>query len=302
MSPERHRRRFFHLAALVAFGVAAFVLVSGPALARKGAETGYDDAFGGVEGAAPALRVAGSSVFPLLTEVTFDTGESSPTRATVEGIGTLLFGRYVLTVAHAITLDHLETTVPTARGRIIVPLDGRPVARSTWLLDGDRRVPLRLVASREDVDIALLLAPETIDLPGFPYPVGDSEALELADRVALLESDPVAGVLFRPGAVAALRGSAVVHSVSRNDQVFLMSLGLTSGESGAPVVAPRRGHYELVGLAQGTYVGPRQLAWAIRIGPALEALKRADSWSPDLQRFLHLCGHDGVASLGSGAP
>src|SRR5213593_403251 len=75
-------------------------------------------------GSAP-LRAAGSSVFPLLTEVDFDTGEEAPERATVEGTGTVFFGRFVLTVAHAVTLDRLEKRVRTPRGEMSLPVEGR---------------------------------------------------------------------------------------------------------------------------------------------------------------------------------
>ncbi len=84
-------------AVIVSAGVAAALLQSG---SKAGA----------------SLGLAGQSIVPLRTEVDFDTGEDSPQRSTVEGTGTVLFGRYVLTVAHAVTLDRLEMTVRTARG------------------------------------------------------------------------------------------------------------------------------------------------------------------------------------------
>lgn len=302
--------------ALVLSGLCAVLLYSGVALARwqpetsaagtqvppgvasrrAAAEQGYDDAPCQSDGESPPLSSAGLSVFPLLSEVTFDTGEGSPTQATVEGSGTLLFSRFVLTVAHAVTLDRLEATVRTHRGEMKIPLDARRISETTYLLHAGRRLPLALLARKEDADIALFLLPEGVSLPTFPYPIGDSEALELGDHVALLESDMVAGVLFRPASVAGLRGSAAVAALSRNEGVFLFSMALTSGESGAPILAVRKGAYELVGLAQGTYIGPRQLAWGIRIGHALEALAR-EAPTAEIRKFLQLCCHAATASL-----
>ncbi|MBI4169123.1 MAG: trypsin-like peptidase domain-containing protein [Acidobacteria bacterium] len=295
-------------ATILLSGLAAIILYSESALARwkagagagPGAEPppppGYDDGLCGEGGGSP-LSAAGSSVFRLATEVAFDTGDSAPTKTHVEGSGTVFFGRFVLTVAHAVTLDSLETTVKTPRGQVTIPVDARRVSEATHLLDGKEKVPLTPLARVEEADLALFLLPEGKILPSFPYPIGDSEALRLGDYVALLERDSVAGVLFRPGAVAALRGSEAVSALARSESVFLMSLGLIAGESGAPVVALRDGSYELVGLAQGTYIGPRQLAWAIRIKEALETLSRSAA-SPEARQFLTLCRGEAAAGPG----
>lgn len=250
-------------------------------------------------GAAVSIRAAGGSVFPLRTEVTFDTGEEAPEVSVIEGTGTVLFDRYVLTVAHAVTLERLEKTIRTPRGDMTLPVDGRRISEKTWLMAGDLRLPLTPVVRADKSDLAVFLLPRGVDLPSFPCPIGDSETLDLGDPIAVLGNDPVAGVLLRPGSVAALRGSGLVASLTRPEQVFLISLALTSGESGAPVVAARPEGWVLVGLAQGTYIGPRQLAWAIRIGPALEELSRMER-SSDLQTFLRIWRQVRVTALGAG--
>lgn len=255
---------------------------------RRPAGHDYDPALCRHDADASALEAAGDAVFRLETEVLFDTGEEEPTRVTVEGTGTVLFGRYVLTVAHAVTQDRLETSVRSPRGETRVPIDGRRLSARTWLLQGRDRLLLRLLAADETEDVALLGLPEGTTRPSFPYAVGDSDRLGLGDFVALIERDPVAGTLYRPGAVAALRGPAAITSIARTEGAFLVSFGLTTGESGAPIVATRGGHYELVGLAQGTYQGPRQLAWAIRMSRALAALQRIDG--AEVREFLALCG------------
>ncbi len=249
---------------MLLLGIAVALLVPQASVARRPAS------------AEASLAVAGGSVFLLETEIDFDIGEEAPHRVTLEGTGTVLHDRYVLTVAHVVTQEHLEITLQTPRGDMTLPVDGERISQVTWLVDGDRRVPLRLLARDEEIDAALFRLPEGTDLPPFPYPIGDSERLGLGDPVGLLGTDPQAGVLYRPGTVVALRGSGAVSTVSRNERVFLISIGLISGESGAPVIARLGGRYELVGLAQGTFLGPRRLAWAIRVGPVLEALARRD--------------------------
>ncbi len=245
-------------------------------------------------GAVP-LEAAGSAVFPLLTEVVFDTGEGPPQRSAVEGIGTVLYGRYVLTVAHATTLDHLEAQVRTPRGTMTLPVDGRRLSETTWLVDGDRRSLLIPLGRDETVDVALFALPAQADLPSFPCPIAGDRPPVLGEPIALLGSDPQAGVMVRPASVTALRGPGLVGSVANVERVFLVSLALASGESGAPIIALRDGSCALIGLAQGTYLGPRQLAWAVRIDPALQALALpapAASEAPaGVVEFLRLSGY-----------
>jgi S1-C subfamily serine protease len=287
--------------AALALGIAAGSFCLGVFLGRW-----HPWAGGGV-----SLGQAGASVFPLRTEVEFDTGEEEPQRAVVEGTGTVLFQRFVLTVAHAVTLDRLEVTLRTPRGEVTLPVEGEPLSVKTWLVAGEQRVPLVPLALDDKADLALFLLPRRADFPGFPYAIGDSEALEIGDSIAVLGSDRVAGVLVRKGTVAALRGSAPVERLSSSHRTFLISLALTEGESGAPIVVRREGAYSLVGLAQGTYIGPRQLAWAIRIGPALEALARRGG-SAEIRKFVRLCRRSRIAggpavplhgpTLAAGAP
>lgn len=260
------RRRPVIAITILLSGLAAFIIYSGGASARRTPATAPAAVVG------TPLESAGTSVFRLVTELPPEPGDPSAAGTTVLGTGTVLFDRYVLTVAHAV--HHGSGT--------------------TYLVDGAERVPLTTVARLEKADLALFLLPEGASLPSFPYPIGDSEALRLGDSVALLEHEPAAGALFRPGAVAALRGSEAVSTVAPGEAVFLMSLGLVAGESGAPVVAPRAGSYELVGLAQGTYIGPRQLAWAIRIDKALRALGSSQgAAASETRRFLRLCRRGG---------
>jgi hypothetical protein len=247
-------------------GLAAFIIYSESALARRPV-VAAPPAVGSVP-----LESAGSSIFRLVTELPPEPDDPSPAGTNVEGIGTVLYDRFVLTVAHAVGRD----------------------TGATYLVDGAERVPLRPLARLEEADLALFLLPAGRSLPSFPYRIGHSGTLRLGDSVALLEPDPAAGALFRPGAVAALRGPAAVSTVARGQAVFLMSLGLVAGESGAPVLARRDGTYELVGLAQGTYIGPRHLAWAIRIEEALGALEASrDAAASETRRFLRLCRRGG---------
>ena len=256
------------------------------------------------------LAAAGEAVFPLLTAVAGDAGEPAG-EGFIEGTGTVLFDSYVVTVAHAVTPGLSGRTGASGRDATSRAVPARTGAGTTWLVAdrSGRRVPLEPLARSSQADVAVFRLPAGENLPSLPYPPGDDTALQMGDAVAILGKDPVAGPLFRPGVVAALRSplgetsdaiiAASIRSRSASIEgalgpggpppAFLISLGLLSGESGSPILAMRRGGYQLVGLAQGTFVGPRQLAWAIRLLPALRSLAQDDP-SPGLRSFLARCG------------
>lgn len=266
---------FTRALALVAAGTVLFY--AGVATARRQGPSGGAPAG---RGHASPIVAAGAAVFPLRTEVRFDTDGGATHSTLVGGTGTILFGRYVLTVAHAVTVDRLEVKVKTRRGEKTRPVEGRRLEETTWLVVDGEKIVLTPLARDTRIDLALFALPEGTSLPSLPCPIAGSDTLELGDSVALLSSDPVAGLMFRPASVTALRGSELVKSLTSNEHVFLVSLALTSGESGSPVVALGDRSCALVGLAQGTYIGPRQLAWAIRIDPALDALARQAGETP----------------------
>jgi hypothetical protein len=228
-----------------------------------------------------------TATFPLATEVTFEAPARGSKRriVTLHGSGTVLFGRYVLTVAHATAWEKFEEGL---RASSSDSGKHRPVERlmeATYLLLPEGRFRLEPVARDDQVDVALFSLPKEAPAPPFPCAIGDSDALRLGAPVLLVERDPTAGPLVRPAAVAALRGTARTAAIAPADQTFVLNIGLVSGESGSPLLSSEARTCDLVGLAQGTYRGPRQLSWGIRIREAIEALARSVD-RPSTDRFL----------------
>ncbi|MFQ5876606.1 MAG: trypsin-like peptidase domain-containing protein [Acidobacteriota bacterium] len=241
----------------------------------------------GGPGPAPPFVAA---TFPVATEVLFEArGESGRRAVTLEGIGTVLFGRYVLTVAHAATWKRFEGELRSKRSPGASSGRARKVKETTRLLLPEGPVPLRPLARDDRADVALFMLPRDTEAPPFPCAVGDSDAIRLGGPIVLVERDETAGPIVRPAAVAALRGTGRSATLSPPEQTFLVSLGLVSGESGSPLIRSSGGSCELVGLAQGTYVGARQLSWGIRIHEAMEALWRSGSPPPGAF-FRRVCG------------
>lgn len=226
-------------------------------------------------GAQSGLSSYVTATFPIATEATYALPGRGARTITLEGIGTVLFDRYVLTVAHAVSHARLEEGIRYSEQGAGLPYVPRSFQENTYLLLPSGRAPLEPLARNEEVDVALFGLPADVSTPALPCAIGDSDSLRLGGPVLLVERDILAGPLVRPAAVAALRGSRKTAALAPSAQTFILTLGLVAGESGSPLLLSDDRSCELVGLAQGTYVGPRQLAWGIRVRDAMEALASA---------------------------
>ncbi len=218
-----------------------------------------------------------TATFPLATEVLIAgrPRHSEPRTVTLQGSGTILFERFVLTVAHVTAWDNFREGLRASGTEPARYRSARRLEEATYLMLPEGRVRLRPLARSDEADVALFWLPEEINAPDLPCSIGDSDALRLGESLLLVERDPSAGPLVRPAAVAALRGTSQTAAVASAERSFVLDIGLVSGESGSPLLIWRDRTCDLIGLAQGTYRGPRQLSWGIRIREALEALARS---------------------------
>ncbi len=248
------------------------------------------EAAAGADNRVPAYVTA---TFPLATEVTFAgrTKGSNRRIVTLQGSGTVLFDRYVLTVAHATAWKNFREGLRASGSSAPVQYQSaKKLEETTYLMFPGGRVRLTPLARADEADVALFLLPEDTPVPDLPCAIGDSDALRLGEPVLLVERDPSAGPLVRPAAVAALRGTAQTAAVISPEQTFVVSIGLVSGESGSPLLSSNDQSCSLVGLAQGTFRGPRQLSWGIRIREAIEALAITSERVPESGFLDDVCG------------
>ena len=230
------------------------------------------EAAAGADDRVPAFVTA---TFPLATEVIFAgrTTASKRRMVTLQGSGTVLFDRFVLTVAHATAWENFQDGLLASGSSAPVRYrSAKQLGETTYLMLPGGRVRLTPLARADEADVALFLLPDDTTVSDLPCAIGDSDALRLGEPVLLVEHDPLAGPLVRPAAVAALRGTAQTAAVISAEQTFVLSIGLVSGESGSPLLSSTDRSCDLIGLAQGTFRGPRQLSWGIRIREAIEAL------------------------------
>ncbi|QQG45965.1 MAG: trypsin-like peptidase domain-containing protein [Candidatus Niyogibacteria bacterium] len=200
------------------------------------------------------------SLYSLRTEVKFRGEEGKVLNRSLRGTGIALFGKYLLTVEHVVSVENAAITTPLGE----VALRATKVDERTYLEHGGRSYALERLVADKNVDVALFRIPAELRLKSFPYRIGNSDDLQVGNFVYLIGNPMNFGVNVREGIVSSLRAPqavSLVNSVARN--AFMVSNGLNPGDSGAPVIAIRDGDYELVGLSQGSFTKAQRLGWVI---------------------------------------
>tara|TARA_Y100000294_G_scaffold175129_1_gene194582 strand:- start:425 stop:1348 length:924 start_codon:yes stop_codon:yes gene_type:complete len=213
-----------------------------------------------------------SSIVTLTTRTTFTLPDGTPFEKKLVGSGVVVGGRFVLTVEHTTGQHEIEIETPLGPMKLQVEKMGE----KTSLRHTGREHPLQaLVRNRED-DIALFEIPPGVRPPSFPYSMGDSDDLRVGNYIYVVGNPMNMGVNIRKGIVSALRAPREVSRVdAKNENAFMVSNGLSPGDSGTPVIAIRDGRFEMVGLSQGTFMGTGRLGWVIRINAVRQLLKKA---------------------------
>ena len=211
------------------------------------------------------------SLHPVSTEVQFRSNEDGRVfKKSLKGTGVVLFGKYLLTVEHVVTLD--RATVATPFGEVALPAS--KISERTFLEHGGKRYPLERLVADGDLDVALFRLPKGLGMRSFPYRIGNSDDLQVGNFVYLIGNPMNFGINVREGIVSSLKAPKVVTQVnSIAENAFMVSNGLNPGDSGTPVIAIRDGRYELVGLSQGSFIRSQRLGWVIRINTILRRIQ-----------------------------
>ncbi|MFQ5691464.1 MAG: trypsin-like peptidase domain-containing protein, partial [Nitrospinota bacterium] len=192
------------------------------------------------------------SLVPVRTEVEFRSDDDGRVfNRTLKGTAVVLFGKYLLTVEHVVTLE--RATVATPLGEVTLPAS--KVGEKTFLEYEGISYPLERLVADKHVDVALFRIPQGLELKSFPYRIGNSDDLQVGNFVYLIGNPMNFGINVREGIVSSLKAPGVISNVnSIAENAFMVSNGLNPGDSGTPVVAIRDGRYELVGLSQGSFM------------------------------------------------
>ena len=107
----------------------------------------------------------------------------------------------------------------------------------------------------------------------FPFPFGNSDLLEVGDRIAVIGFSFTKLFNFKEGLVSALKvGDA--YGKMEND-VMLITVSINPGDSGSPALAFRNGRCEIVGIVNAG-IRDKGMGFAIKINEVKEALEVID--------------------------
>jgi len=240
----------------------------------------YQKTPAGVDEASPSLEQGLAAVRRLRTRVTYDL-EGELLHSELEGTGVIVEAdgqRYVLSLAHVVGED--LTAESGWSGAAAWRLKGRQRETRTWIDLPGGEIEIEPVHRDPESDLAFFRLPEQVEALALPFPSGESRRLRIGDFIYLLGRLEGTDLHVRSGIVSALSPTARIAELPFAREVFMISAPLSEGDSGSPVLAVRRGRYELVGLAQGKYATARQAGWVLRIEPILSALHTSTFGAP----------------------
>jgi S1-C subfamily serine protease len=240
----------------------------------------YQKTPAGVDEASPSLEQGLGAVRRLRTQITYEL-DGEPLHSELEGTGVIVDAdgeRYVLSLAHVVGEDLMAES--GWRGAAAWRWKGRQRETRTWIDLPDGEIEIELVHRDVESDLAFFRLPEQAQAPALPFPSGESRRLRIGDFVYLLGRLEGTDLHVRSGIVSALSPTARIAELAFAREVFMISAPLSEGDSGSPVLAVRRGRYELVGLAQGKYATAREAGWVLRIEPILSALRASTRGAP----------------------
>ena len=125
------------------------------------------------------------SLHTIQTEVTFRANQGGRLiKHNVKGTAVALFGRFLLTVEHVVSMDKM--TADTPFGRVILP--AKKVSQRTVLEHSGRRYELEPLVIDKAMDVALFRLPEGLSLKSFPYRIGNSDDLQVGNFIYTVET------------------------------------------------------------------------------------------------------------------
>lgn len=203
-------------------------------------------------------------------------------------------GKYILALAHTSSTKEasLNFRVPGGVSSILVT---DRVSESTWLFKDEKNeemkeIEIKPIFTNHEADVALFKFPDgdDIDIPALSLKFGNSDELELGDRIVLFGRHfNVEEVNIRPGVVTALDGLKRAKIAIKKGATEIKRPGVETdpensnfvannliypGDSGCPAFALRDGQYELVGMAQ-SMMGPG-ISFFLRINFVLDIIKK----------------------------
>lgn len=200
---------------------------------------------------------------------------------------TVVLGRYLISVGHGLGKDETEIFVP------FIGLQKAKKLTEKFFLDSDSGSVLTLIHASPAKDIAIFQMPDGIARPSYPYTLGDSDGLKVANFIYSVGRPLGDGVNVRPGVVSALQIDAqfLVDETENSEDYFMLSTMPIPGESGGQIVAICDGKFEWVGLPAAVHDRFPQLGTALRINTMRDViLNECSACADDLKQYFRKSG------------
>lgn len=201
------------------------------------------------------------------------------------GSAVVIGNRYVLTCCHVISIDTVTVRFLGPLGpfsRRISPdeVGAEKIGKeSAFLVTRDgKKIELKELYRNEENDIAILELPEESanKISSFPYPIGNANELTVGNYVLIAGNPFSKGAHVRNGIISAAEMFRDAIPKVKSENLFVFSIPIFPGDSGAPIIAVRDGVYELVGLAEGGLSGTACVSWGTKINSILSIMGELD--------------------------
>ncbi|MBI1957111.1 MAG: trypsin-like peptidase domain-containing protein [Candidatus Niyogibacteria bacterium] len=211
----------------------------------------YDDNNVLVDPAAMDIERIKASVVRIVSATMFETQDGAHYPDSRSVSGTVIAGKYILTVAHVVAPDGEFTVNVPFQGPVTMP--AKKISEWFFLWYAHPGIPIKLIHADRAKDYAIFELPDGIAIPSFPYVIGKSADLNVGNFLYVFGYPlSLSDINVRPGIVSGLSlpfewnppGAELLR-----DDFFMVSNGIISGDSGGPLVAIRDGTYEFVGLS-----------------------------------------------------
>ena len=242
---------------------------------RGGMDGEYDSSHIFLNSIDETMAMVAKSVYRIETVTIFKVGGELSTLKVV-GMGFSLDNRHILTARHVTSIENYQVQTPF--GMMVFPLQPEDKIRETTALvfDNGSRDPVKVIYQDDDLDFAVLETEKGITSPG--YPIGDSDDFRVMDEV-VVPANFQTGLSIRLGYVTQLdfiQYGEKGEVAKRTENIFGISVVVSEGDSGSPILFLRDGKVELGGLVSFIVLPARGLGYGLKINPILEKLRSTE--------------------------
>ena len=109
----------------------------------------------------------------------------------------------------------------------------------------------------------------------FPFIFGDSNQLEIGDKVWVAGYSFLYDKIVKDGIIASIKlNNQKVKILSPLTDMFEITAPINPGDSGSPVFAERLGQYEIIGIVDAKTLGAEGMGYAIKINLVKKAIAK----------------------------